>query len=267
MRASVRPPRLRVSEHRARRSARPSVKGGECSRSERPVSRGPFRRQGVTMKSAKVSALGAFVLVLILPESARPCTTFVLKDKAGRVFFGRNFDFPGGPGHIHVNLRGARKSSLATPGEKPLTWTARYGSISFNQNGREVRGARRGIQCQPDTAATVADVLASDRDVRISDNSVAPLHFLVADVGGGVAVVEYLAGKMVYRRGQELPLMACANGAYEDSLAYFTGLDRAATDRISNRDGRISSDDRFSRAADMVQAHGDYRLRAHRPPQ
>ena len=61
--------------------------------------------------------------------------------------------------------------------------------------------------------------------------------------------------------------MACANGAYEDSLAYFTGLDRAATDRISNRDGRISSDDRFSRAADMVQAHGDYRLRAHRPPQ
>jgi len=89
------------------------------------------------MKSAEVSALGAFVLVLILPESARPCTTFVLKDKAGRVFFGRNFDFPGGPGHIHVNLRGARKSSLATPGEKPLTWTARYGSISFNQNGRE----------------------------------------------------------------------------------------------------------------------------------
>jgi penicillin V acylase-like amidase (Ntn superfamily) len=34
-------------------------------------------------------------------------------------------------------------------------------------------------------------------------------------------------------------------------------LDRAAKDRISNQDGRISSDDRFSRAADMVQAHGD----------
>jgi choloylglycine hydrolase len=27
---------------------------------------------------------------------------------------------------------------LPTPGEKPLTWVATYGSVSFNQNGREL---------------------------------------------------------------------------------------------------------------------------------
>ena len=55
------------------------------------------------------------------------------------------------------------------------------------------------IQYQLDTAApTAADVAASDGRIRVSDNSVAPLHFLVADADakGDTAVIEYLAGKM-----------------------------------------------------------------------
>lgn len=89
------------------------------------------------MKHGTRFALCLALFAWILPGSLEPCTTFVLKDGKGGLFFGRNFDFPAGPGHIHVNLRGAEKSSLATPGEKPLTWVAKYGSVSFNQNGRE----------------------------------------------------------------------------------------------------------------------------------
>ena len=237
--------------------------------------------KGGFMKHATRFALCLALFAWILPGSLEPCTTFVLKDGKGRLFFGRNFDFPAGPGHIHVNLRGAAKTSLPTPGEKPLTWVAKYGSVSFNQNGREFpyggineaglvieqmmhespksrypqKDGRFGleelqwIQYQLDTAATVADVAASDGRVRVSDNSVAPLHFLVADAKGDTAVIEYLAGKMTCYRGADLPLAACANSPYEDSLAYYRSLDGGGLAQISNADGRISSENRFARAA------------------
>ena len=104
---------------------------------------------------------------------------------------------------------------IAAP-EKPFTWISRYGSISFNQNGREFPyggmnqaglvieqmmhenedakypalddrfglAELQWIQYQLDVSASVADVIASDRTVRISFTSVAPLHFLAADAGG-----------------------------------------------------------------------------------
>ncbi len=233
------------------------------------------------MKHATRLALCLALFAWILPGSLKPCTTFVLKGGKGRLFFGRNFDFSAGPGHIHVNLRGAEKTSFPSPGEKPLTWIAKYGSISFNQNGREFpyggineaglvieqmmheslkarypqKDERFGleelqwIQYQLDTAAAVADVVRSDGRIRVSDNSVAPLHFLVADAKGDTAVIEYLAGKMTCYRGADLPLAACANSPYEDSLAYYGSLDGGGLARISNADGRISSENRFARAA------------------
>lgn len=239
------------------------------------------------MKTGTVAVALVVLITLLLPQAVRPCTTFVLKDKTGNLYFGRNFDFGIGLGHIQVNQRNVKKTAAPLPDEKPFAWVARYGSLSFNQNGREFPyggmneaglviaqmmheseacqypekddrtglGELNWIQYQLDTAATVADILASDKAVRISNSSVAPLHFLAADAEGGVAVVEYVDGRMVFRSGSDLPVTACANDTYADVLAYYEKLMPEEQEAIDNPEGVISSQNRFARAAYLVEKY------------
>jgi len=217
------------------------------------------------MKTRIGALIGLILASVLLPTDLRPCTTFCLKDKGGTILYGRNFDFPSGLGQVHVNHRNLRKTSLVNPSEKPFTWTSKYGSLSFNQNGREFpyggmneaglvieqmwhsaatypeTDDRFGleelqwIQYQLDTAETVEDVIRSDRLVRVSKASAAPLHFLAADARGRVAVLEYLDGRMVVRTGDSLPYPVLANDSYEVSLGETSG--------------------RFATAASMIGAH------------
>jgi penicillin V acylase-like amidase (Ntn superfamily) len=205
------------------------------------------------------------------------CTTFCLKEKNGNLIFGKNFDFPVGRGQIHINRRNQRKTSFITAPEKSLTWNSRYGSMTFNQNGREfpyggmneaglvleqmmhenaaskypAADNRYGleelqwIQYQLDVSASVADVIASDQVVRISFTSTAPLHFLVADAAGSVAAIEYVGGKMVVHTGPDLKYPVLANETYDVSSALKTNLAAA---------GGKTHPDRFVRAASLVEA-------------
>jgi penicillin V acylase-like amidase (Ntn superfamily) len=173
------------------------------------------------------------------------CTTFVLRD-GGMVLFGKNYDWSLGDGLLVVNPRGLARTAMVGPGVRAATWTARYGSVTFNQYGvaspsggineaglaielmwldearypdadeRPVVGNLEWIQYQLDRHATVAEVIASDAEVRIADN--APLHYLVADRRGDVAVVEFLGGRMAARRGRDVPVPALANDPYADEI-------------------------------------------------
>ena len=51
--------------------------------------------------------------------------------------FGRNYDWVTGNGMVVVNGRGVFKTSMVGAGEKPVSWTSKWGSISFNQFGKE----------------------------------------------------------------------------------------------------------------------------------
>jgi penicillin V acylase-like amidase (Ntn superfamily) len=237
------------------------------------------------MKTTAIALLA--LIVLMLPQALFPCTTFALKDKAGNLYFGRNFDFGTGLGQIQINQRNVIKTAAPLPGEKPFTWIATYGSLSFNQNGREFpyggineaglviaqmmhesaacrypeKDDRAGlaelnwIQYQLDVAATVTDIQASDKTVRISNSSVAPLHFLAADAKGHVAVIEYVDGHMIFRSGADLPVTSCANDTYADALAYYKKLTPEERAAIDNPDGVISSENRFSRSAHLMQTY------------
>src|SRR5215210_4777214 len=69
-------------------------------------------------------------LLLVLGASAADaCTTFCT-----RGLFGRNYDFEIGHGMVLVNKRGLTKTSQR---EQPASWTSRYGSVTFNQFGRD----------------------------------------------------------------------------------------------------------------------------------
>lgn len=233
------------------------------------------------MKTRNQFVICLVVLAGLLPMDGGACTTFCLKEKNGNLLFGRNFDFPVGQGHIHVNQKNQLKTAMIAPPEKPLTWTSRFGSISFNQNGREfpyggmneaglvieqmmheneeakypALDERHGlaelqwIQYQLDVSASVADVIASDRTVRVSFTSVAPLHFLAADAGGDVAVIEYINGKMVVHTGRDLKYPVLANTTYDVSLARKASLAAAAAPAAGS-----APFDRFAIAAGMVEA-------------
>jgi Linear amide C-N hydrolases, choloylglycine hydrolase family len=222
------------------------------------------------------AALSLLILVFLASPHARPCTTFVTRD-ANRLLFGRNLDWFAGIGLIMSNPRRLSKVALVAPTETPARWTSRYGSLTFNQVGRDFPyggineaglvvehmtldttaypspdqrpaiSACQWIQYQLDNSATAEEVIASDRAVRIVDSQ-SKFHFLVCDRKGHVAVVEFLDGKMVSHIGRDLPVEVLANGRYDDSLkAYRAHRDVEADRSLYN----------FATAARMVSADRD----------
>src|SRR4028119_599420 len=75
------------------------------------------------------------VFLLFSYSSSFACSTFLLS-KNGKHVFGKNYDWVTGNGAIMVNARGLHKISMAD-NDKPFSWTALYGSVSFNQYGKE----------------------------------------------------------------------------------------------------------------------------------
>ncbi|MFW5706041.1 MAG: linear amide C-N hydrolase [Bacteroidota bacterium] len=216
-------------------------------------------------------------------NNSEACTTFCFQDESGHIVFGRNFDFPSGLGHVVVNHRNLQKTAFIRPPEKPITWVSKFGSISFNQNGREfpyggmneaglvieqmwlqetkypAHDHRYGlselqwIQYQLDNAATVQEVIDSDTLLRVSFTSVATLHFLVADKHGNVAAIEYLDGKMVVHQGEALRYPVLANCPYERSLEYKKHKDDKSS--TSFTDWTENSSGRFATAAGMIKEY------------
>jgi len=189
--------------------------------------------------------LSAVLLALALSVPASACTTFCLRD-GGRIVFGKNYDWAVGDGLLVVNKRGVARKADAEGDPKPASWTSQFGSVTFNQYGRDfpsgginekgltielmwLAGSRypaadarpavdvlQWIQYNLDNHATVAEVLKSDQSLRVVGP--VPIHYLVADRQGQVATVEFLDGRMVAHTGDELPVAALANSTYAESL-------------------------------------------------
>jgi penicillin V acylase-like amidase (Ntn superfamily) len=194
-----------------------------------------------------------FVILLSLNSinGGWACTTFVIKNGDMQVF-GRNYDWMIGDALLMVNKPGCKKHSLNRPEEKgeKAIWAAKYGSITFNQYGRELPmggmneaglvvesmslsetqypapdgrpylgSASQWRQYVLDTCATVAEVIAVDRKVRISNSAIGPgIHVLVLDRKGDRAAIEFLDGKMKVYTGNNLPVAVLTNTTYEKSL-------------------------------------------------
>ncbi|MHC1774593.1 MAG: linear amide C-N hydrolase [Lentimicrobium sp.] len=232
------------------------------------------------MKNLTAGFLVIFLLMNTFLSDAKACTTFCMKDNNGHLVFGRNFDFPSGLGYVEINHRSQVKTALIAPPEKPFSWISKYGSISFNQIGREFpyggmneaglvveqmwhQDAKypemderkaltelQWIQYQLDNAANVEEVIASDSWLRISFTSTATLHFLVADAGGKVATIEFTDGKMNVHTGSSLPFPALANCSYETSLDYKMKKENGNAESFA--DWTENSSGRFKTAADMI---------------
>lgn len=191
----------------------------------------------------------AAALTLAAPGSApeaEACTTF-LAEAEGRVVVGKSYDWSNERGHVVVNPRGLTKTALVVePRATPATWTARYASLTFNQYGRELPNGgmnERGlvvevmwltsseaeppddrpvvnelqwIQRQLDLHATVAEVVADARAVRVAPLH-ARVHYLACDRAGACVAVEHIGGELVVTSAAGA--RALTNHTYARSIA------------------------------------------------
>lgn len=194
------------------------------------------------------------VTQLLLFINANACTTFVLKNDI-QIVYGRNFDFNIGDGFIINNKKGISKYAFVGSEKEVMTWTSKYGSITFNQFGKEfpyggmnekglviaqmylaqtiypeiderkVISPLQWIQYHLDVSSTVEEVLASDTLIRISREVPVGIHFLVCDSAGKSATIEFINGKMVVHEDNNLPIPLLTNNTYEESISYLKQFD------------------------------------------
>jgi choloylglycine hydrolase len=199
------------------------------------------------MKSGRtLTKFLTIILLCLINVVAYPCTTFVLRQQ-NKIVFGRNLDWITGSGLIMTNPRNVKKIALVDPSQKPIQWISKYGSITFNQIGRDLPyggmnetglvvehmtleqtqyptkddryaiSANQWIQFQLDNYSTIAEVISSDTLLRIVD-ATSKYHFLICDRLGNVATIEFLDGKMVNHIQNSLPIPVLANSTYASSL-------------------------------------------------
>jgi choloylglycine hydrolase len=181
-----------------------------------------------------------------------------------------------GDGLVIVNKRGVEKTAALPPRERPARWVSRFGSLTFNQYGREfpnggmneaglavelmwldetlyptpdgrpALGCLEWIQYQLDNFATVDEVVKNAGRLRVSSG--AKVHYLACDKSGSCAAVEFLDGRPAVHSGASLPARALANHTYEDSLCFREKSKGAAL-------GGTGSLQRFTRAARRAEAY------------
>jgi len=193
--------------------------------------------------------LALIILLLLSHNSVFGCTTFVL-NKHQQIIYGRNFDFEYGSGFIVNNQRNINKYAFVARETNVAKWTSKYGSITFNQFGKEFPyggmnekglviaqlylsqtkypeidkrpaiSVLQWIQYQLDVSSSVAEVIESDKIIRITNEVPIGVHFLVCDSQGNSATIEFINGELVYRTGEQLPIPLLTNNTYDESIAY-----------------------------------------------
>jgi choloylglycine hydrolase len=171
----------------------------------------------------------ALLALMTLVQLAYPCSSFVLKN-GKTILLGKNFDWTFDQGYIIKNLKNTAKAAYYTHNGKPASWTSKYGSITFNQNGKEMPyggmnekglvvemlwledtrfnisedktylNELEWIQYQLDNFQTVDEVIANIEALKIYPIK-GRIHYILADTNGKSVVIEYLDGKSkIYER-------------------------------------------------------------------
>lgn len=189
-----------------------------------------------------------------LSTRASACSAFEFETR-GHAYLAKNHDFMMGEGLLVTNRRGIGKQAVQVA--QPMTWVAKYGSVTYNPFGVEMPNggmneaglvvemlwlneaqfsspdsrkevsALQWIQYQLDTAATVREVVASNAFLRINE-TVAKVHYMVADASGAVAVIEFIDGKIIVHQDAQLPSPVLANDVYSACVTALRNGDKGS---------------------------------------
>ena len=207
------------------------------------------------------------------------CTTFFI-NKNGQMIFGRNYDWITDAGMVCTNLKGLSKTSMKTQDGETISWVSQYGSITFNQYGKEFPtggmnekglvvelmwldetkypkadtrpaiGVLQWIQYQLDNCSTIDEVIATDKKLRIATIGTTPLHYLIADANGNAATIEFLDEKMIAHKGNDLSLPVLTNSVYDESVKSYKNTSAEGGSSFAYGNNSLQ---RFGEACRMIQ--------------
>src|SRR5436190_1954664 len=202
---------------------------------------------GIVTKKVLVTIFSLIFVLGLAVDEALACTTFCLRGP-GEVLFGRNYDFTIGDALIFVNKRGLSKTATDGDSRNPAKWVAKFGSVTFNQFGREnptggmnemglvveqmwldeteypkddaypTLGTQEWMEYLLDTSATTAEAVNNAEGVRIISD--VKVHYLISDKNGTAAAIEFIKGRMVVHAGDTLAVKTLTNDTYEKSIYY-----------------------------------------------
>ena len=238
----------------------------------------------MALKTWQKSLILVVSIICFMQLPGRACTTFFLDQNTTPVL-GTNYDWHIGSGMIVINQRGVSKKGMQVAEDEqvaPPAWISKYGSLTFNQYGRETPmggineaglvvhtmmlsegiyptpDSRRPvknlqwIQYQLDNCSSVEQVIKNDLKIRIQQKEVPGLHYLVADRSGNCASLEWIKGKLVIHKGNTMPVKVLANNTYDDSVRYLKRHQGFGGTMVVEEVGSMSLD-RFVRAAKLVK--------------
>jgi penicillin V acylase-like amidase (Ntn superfamily) len=198
------------------------------------------------MKMIKFVSILSFAFLMSFNNDLYACTTFCLNSDNHMVLC-KNLDWDFDFGFIEVNKRGLLKRAFVQNNDKPVEWTSKFGSLTFNHIGKEfplggmneaglvveemnyywtnyptpdnrpTLNELQWIQYQLDNYSTVDEVINSDSILRISGD-IFKIHYLVCDKKGNVATIEFLDGKMICHTKNTLEVPVLTNHRYDESV-------------------------------------------------
>lgn len=205
---------------------------------------------------------------------AQACSAF--SSSAGLMpLLAKSYDWDVGHGQIIVNKRGFSKKALLVMGGTAAEWTSKYGSLTFNQHGRDfplgginekglaveilwLPGTRypdpdatpslneaQWIQYHLDSAANVAEMVRLAKSVMINP-VFAETHYMACDSLGACASFEYLKGQLTITPMNDAKVMT--NSEYQlsvENLKNYQGFGGTKQIPTSGYDSK----DRFVRLA------------------
>jgi len=186
--------------------------------------------------------------VVITINLVYPCSAIVLKN-GNQILLAKNFDWTFRDGIIIKNLRGTNKTAYYTHSGEPAQWTSKYGSITFNQNGKEMPyggmnekgfvvemlwleitsfniseekkyvNELEWIQFQLDNFETVQQVSDNLTNLKIYPVK-GKIHYILTDTTGESVIIEYLNGKPAVYKKEPNICQATTNNSVLNSEPY-----------------------------------------------
>lgn len=212
-----------------------------------------------------------FLLIILFNYQVSACSAFVCNSE--NKLLAKNFDWYSGEGYLIKNLKGQVKHSYGFRNSNVAKWISKYGSITFNQIGKEFPygginekglvieqlwltnsqykennneeiSELEWIQYQLDNYATINEVINHINDLTIKPN--ATIHFILADKTGNSTIIEFVNGNVVINK-QKTAIQVITNSTLNSSLNYYK------TTKDVNKSSKNSLD-RYSILRDTLDA-------------
>ncbi len=186
-------------------------------------------------------------MIFLTTLTAYPCSTMSYNDVSSHTWVTKSFDFGNPNGYFFINKKNVYKRSLTFSFGLGKTWTSLYGSITFNQIGRDFPyggmnehglnmeimwldetkypapkynqqiNESQIIQYILDTAATTEEAIEKIKNVEITP-VMAKVHYMVCDVSNECATIEYLNKELVIHKMNKGNERILQNSIYSDML-------------------------------------------------